>query len=951
MEEQQLSNEQWGRALALFPDILESSDPLGAIANQSDGDVRTALESLWRQHQEAERSHFLQDPLTLVGDFARSGEDVFVPGEILSERFTVSSLLGRGGMGEVYLAADKLLRELVALKTMNRVLAGYGENRERFIAEVQNSRQVTHRNVCRIFDIFEHRGIPFFCMEYVPGPTLANVLSLGRPAPERGRRLAIQAAEGLLAAHNTGILHCDFKPANILLQGSEPNERAVITDFGVARALGSSEANVAGTPAYMAPELKRGDPPSVRSDIYAFGKVLEALLPKHKLVIDCLAADAKRRPESMEIVLKELRGGLSRRDMLAGGLLLAGASAYMGYRVRSSGPAIMGQQRVQVNWFQSDVPETEKARSIRILFLMALRQSPRVSILGDRKYRVKDSASGETKTLAAGFPLPPSELLQTARDQKVNLAIDGNLKSKDGGLQLTIQVYEVGTAKPLYIKEIQEGDPSKLVALAEEAAKDVRRNAMGESNLQKTYMPLDQITSANPDALDFYLSAVAAYEGGKAEQALILLDEALKIDRNFVLGHHYRAMALFAKEELDPALESETIALENCGKVTERERNWIKGVYANLIRDFERFEEAMHANTTLFPDEAIFRRMHAMALMRLGRYSEAIQENRKALELDPFSLNNVSELLMNFAEAGQADQCFAEEKKLRESGAELSMAHRPLGFAYLQKDAFEESLSEFRQFGQIEREYESGARLHALSPLVMMGRFSQAIGWIEADLAGTESPTEHTSMRRNYLGHLYRLQEQLGPAVEQADRLVSLPALATHLIHLREGCGLAFELKQEELLQRGLQSLETIATKWPSTHSRGAVSMTEAMLHDLRRDPAAGPLFAKAAMQWPDPVNLFYAAQWEGQAGQADSQLSRLKELQRLRGKVFKFHFAGMVVLADLEMARCLNNLANFGESLRIYRRVLDRWEKARAAESLMRAARRESDEVRRRLR
>jgi serine/threonine protein kinase/Flp pilus assembly protein TadD len=945
MRDQQLSNEQWAKALDLFSDLVEGAEPARMIASQSDEGIRAALEDLWLQHQKAEKRHFLEDQITMVRELTAASVDAFVPDEILDGRFTILRVLGRGGMGEVYLAADRLSNEMVALKTIRREFAGDEENRARFRAEVQSSRCVTHPNVCRIFDIFEHRGTPFFSMKYVAGPTLAEVLAAGPLTPERGKSIAIQVADGLSTAHKEGILHCDLKPANIILEGSGKKERAVITDFGLARALERTDSIRAGTPAYMAPELLRGQPPTVRTDIYAFGKVLEVILPKHRLVLECLAADAGRRPESMASVLKELNGGWTRRRIVTSGLLLGGTSWFLGRSIRPYEPAIPlgSQQRVHVNGFTADSPET--AQIVRNLFVMALRQSSLVSILGDSDYQLPD----KPKVLSAGLALPTADLLAVAHHQKAGLAIDGKLEKMGNGFRLTIQVYDPGDSKPRYQSEFPSGDQRRLVLLAEQAATDLRK-AFGESSPHSTYMPLERITSRSPEALDCYFRAVARYEKGENEAALTLLDQAIALDPDFVLGHHYRALALLSVDDLDGALASEEKARAKRLSVTERERNWIDGQYASLIRDFDSCASAMHRNTVLFPDEAIFQRQCAAALMRRGRYDEAIPYNWKAVELDPFSNANTSELVVNLAEANRLDECFAEVDKLNAEDRSNSHIPRGLALAYLQAGDYEKAISAFGQFGHT-MQLGPEALAKSMAPLVMLGRFSETILASENYLAIPATSKEYTCIVRNTLGQLYRLQGNAGLAARQAEYLVNLPALATNLIHLREGCALAFDLKQSALLEQGLVSLSKISEEWPSAHSRSAVWLTQAMLHDLQGNSDAGKLFVRAKIEWPDPLNLIYAAQWEGKSDQAEAQLADLNELERLSGKIYKYHFPGLVVLSWLEKARCLRKLSEFGEALRMYDRVVSHWGKSHAAENLISQARGERDELKRRLR
>jgi serine/threonine protein kinase len=942
MNAQQVTNEQWATALQHFEEVLESSDPERIIARQSDAGVRAALRELWLQHQEADKCHFLEDQITIVPRLLAPAADVFVPEDILDDRFTVLRLLGRGGMGEVYLAADKLLTEMVALKTIRRDLARDEKSRTRFLEEVHNSRRVTHPNVCRIFDVFEHGGSPFLSMKYLAGLTLGEILKAGPLSPVRGRSLAIQVAEGLAAAHREGILHCDLKPANIIVEEAGKKERAVITDFGLARALERTDSSVGGTLPYMAPELKRGEPPTVLSDIYAFGKVLDTLLPKHRLVAECLAEDPARRPKSMEAVVKELDGGWSRRQLLLGALVVSGTSWSLGRLLwRSPPPVSLGtQQRVKVNGFQSDSPQT--AHVVRSLFIMALRQSPYVSILGDSEFRSQDKLDKKH----AGFALPLDDLLSESRQKNVGVAIDGNLQKKGNGLRLTIRLYEPGDSNLFYTKHIDVDDARRLVALAENAATNLRLQAFGESTLHDTYVPLEQLTSASPEALDSYFRAVAVYEKGESEAALILLDRALSLDHKFVLGHHYRALSLSAQDDLENAMAAEEIAVANRLRVTERERNWIDGQYANLSRAFDLYAEAMNKNTVLFPDEAIFQRQHAFALMRLGRYDEAIPHNRTAVDLDPFSENNVSELLVNLAEAGRAQECFDEAKKQAVQATLPTEIHQALAIAHLQAGQYEDALTEARRCGAGSMEAQSESRLRSLPPLVMLGRFPEAILSLEGDLGGPDDFKEHTYKRRNTLGWLHYLQGNAVPAAEQAEYLVDLPTLATNLIHLRQGCALAFELKQQALLKRGLAALIEVSEKWPSHHSRGAVSATQAMVQDLQGDNIAGASFARAKIEWSDPINLFYVAHWEGKSNNPQGQLADLDELERLRGKIFKYHFAGLVVLIWLQRAKCLRNLTRFEESLRMYQRVEKHWGSPHVAETLMDQARKESAEL-----
>ncbi|MHC5002409.1 MAG: serine/threonine-protein kinase [Planctomycetota bacterium] len=202
----------------------------------------------------------------------------FEPGVRLGDRYRIVGLLGQGGMGEVYRADDLELGQSVALKFLPQRVALDPAWLGRFRNEVRTAREVTHPNVCRIYDIGEQEGHVFLSMEYIDGEDLASVLRrLGRPSREKAIEIARQICLGLGAAHENGVLHRDLKPANIMIDG---RGRVRITDFGLAGFLDELERVEAraGTPAYMAPEQLEHGKVSVRSDLYSLGLILYELL-------------------------------------------------------------------------------------------------------------------------------------------------------------------------------------------------------------------------------------------------------------------------------------------------------------------------------------------------------------------------------------------------------------------------------------------------------------------------------------------------------------------------------------------------------------------------------------------------------------------------------------------------------------------------------------------------
>ena len=196
----------------------------------------------------------------------------FAPGAIIAGRYRLVALLGRGGMGEVYRADDLTLDQPVALKFLNEGVAADHGRLAQFHNELRIARQVSHKNVCRLYDLGDADGRRFLTMEYVDGEDLGALLRrIGRFPEDKAIDMARQLCAGVAAAHERGVLHRDLKPANVMLDG-EGNIR--ITDFGIATAGGDDSDVLAGTPQYMAPEQLAGKPATIKSDLYSLGLIL-----------------------------------------------------------------------------------------------------------------------------------------------------------------------------------------------------------------------------------------------------------------------------------------------------------------------------------------------------------------------------------------------------------------------------------------------------------------------------------------------------------------------------------------------------------------------------------------------------------------------------------------------------------------------------------------------------
>jgi serine/threonine protein kinase/Flp pilus assembly protein TadD len=311
-------------------------------------------------------------------------DDPVAPGQLLAGRFHVTRRIAQGGMGVVYEAFDEKLGRRIALKCAR------GGHDRHLTPEVRLATEVSHPNICKIYEIHSAQTplgpMEFFTMEFLEGPTLYGRVKEGRVTRKEAEAIARDLCAGLAEAHRHQIIHGDLKSANVILtKKPDGTPRAVITDFGLARATRTSGIR-GGSPGYMAPELCAGQPTTVASDIYALGVILHELaagfrpdewiamaastvtqlpsdppqnldhrqrlaaltqapLPRLRsrwdpILKKCLQTDPKRRYETVDQVRLALGPSVARRRVLilAGAVALAAVAALVTYR-QSTAPA------------------------------------------------------------------------------------------------------------------------------------------------------------------------------------------------------------------------------------------------------------------------------------------------------------------------------------------------------------------------------------------------------------------------------------------------------------------------------------------------------------------------------------------------------------------------------------------------------------------------------------
>ena len=234
-------------------------------------------------------------------------------GARLGGRYEIRSLLGQGGMADVYSAQDSVLGRTVAVKVLRGSLTSESRALARFREEAEAAAALAHPNIVSLFDIGTDAGVPFIVMELVPGETLSQVIWREAPLPpERAAEIGEAVADALAFAHAAGIVHRDIKPGNIMLT---PWGHVKVLDFGIARALSrarlTSSLELRGTAEYLSPEQARGGDLDGRSDVYSLGSVMfEMLTGRPPFEAESALAVARMQVETEPMPVRRLRASV-----------------------------------------------------------------------------------------------------------------------------------------------------------------------------------------------------------------------------------------------------------------------------------------------------------------------------------------------------------------------------------------------------------------------------------------------------------------------------------------------------------------------------------------------------------------------------------------------------------------------------------------------------------------
>jgi tetratricopeptide (TPR) repeat protein len=618
-----------------------------------DAKLRAEVESLLAAHDDGD------------GDASASGA-TFSAGEIFAGRYRMVARLGYGGMSDVWRADDLVLGIPVALKMMHSTTP---VDQSLLLNEVRLARRITHPAVCRVFDIGEERGQLFLSMELVEGEDLdALIRRAGRLPPEKVADIGRQLCDALAAAHAKGILHRDLKPANILI---DAHGSVRISDFGIAvlRDHRGPSTGV-GTPGYMAPEqLTSGGSVSERTDIYALGLVLYALLvgrpafdpPQPRLnlprpstivagippslervVMDALSPDPRHRPASADemaaaLVLTAGRQTRLRRRLGLAAAALAATVAVLAwllpFRVPGSAHTLTEQDTILLTDFVNTTGEPVFDGALKVALAVAVEQSPFIRVFSDERV----AQALRLMNRAPDQPITHAVARELAQREQLKALVTGSIARLGRNYVIAIEAVNSQTGDVMAREQIEAPGKEQVLATLGRAASRLRET-LGESlaSIEKFDAPLPRATTSSLEALHSYALALDRNQLVARAGAVPHLKRAVDLDPGFALAHALLSGVYANTRRSALAPEFSRRAFELRDRVSERERFFISWrYYHDATQDWDKALELAQAWTRTYPREAFAFNSLGAVFNAFGQYEEAIEPLQTASRLDP----------------------------------------------------------------------------------------------------------------------------------------------------------------------------------------------------------------------------------------------------------------------------------------------------------------------------
>ena len=741
----------------------------------------------------------------------------FAVGTVLSGRYEILQTIGQGGMGTVYKARDRELDRLVAVKVIRGELAHDAKTLARFKQELILARQISHKNVIRIFDLGTHEATKFITMEFVDGRDLSSVLEERRFTAEEAARIVRHVCWALDAAHTENVIHRDLKPQNIMIDDAG---RVRVMDFGLARSLETSGLTqtgaLLGTPAYMSPEQAKGLPLDPRSDLFSLGIIFYEMLtgtvpfkadtlwatvlsrtqaePPPPIAIDpsiprklseitakCLAIDpARRYANAIEMAAEldaflggtvsiELPAGAapapSRRRMwiaagTAGAAVVLLAAAFLSQKLFHAPAAPHKTVTVLVADLGNNTGEAVFDGTLEPMLNLALEGAGFINSY-DR---------GQARVLANGKLDEPAARL-VAANQGLDAIVSGSLDRQGSGYRLSLKAAQAVTGTAFWQADATASSKDAVLTELPKLTAKLRKALGDPTSVSDQLFAMETLAAASVDAVHQYAVGMDGLYRTKYEDARQAFSKAVEIDPKFGLA--YAGLAVVSRNLGQPQ-EAEKyikVAIGNIDHMTERERYRTRGFYYLLTGDQRKCVEEYGALLNRYPSDARALNQLALCSSELRLMPKAIEEMRRAVEILPKYALFRNNLALYSAYASDFRTAEQEARLVERLNPSYAKGYISLSFAQLGQGQLQQAAETYHKLESIGALGASNATSGLADLALYEGRFEEAARLLEkgaaADLAAKKP--EWAAAKFAALAFTQLSRGKKGPAMAAAD--------------------------------------------------------------------------------------------------------------------------------------------------------------------------------------
>jgi tetratricopeptide (TPR) repeat protein len=792
-------------------------------------------------------------------------------------------------MGAVYKAKDRELDRVVALKVIRPELSGHPEILRRFKRELILARQITHKNVIRIFDLGVAEGLRFISMEFVEGrPLTALLAERGKFPPEEAARVIQQVCLGLEVAHAEGVIHRDLKPQNIML---DEHGKVTVMDFGIAGSVEVSDLTrtgaLLGTPAYMSPEQAKGQHVDARSDLFAVGIVFYELLtgvrpfeadtvmgmllsrvqgkapppievdpaiprPLSDIVSKCLAVDPGRRYQSATEILQDLEAWQGPRPgaivaqpparlvaavrhwkwvaSALAALLLAFGGLMLRERIVSR-PQLRKAVMLLVADFSNATGDPVFDGTLEPMFVVAMEGAPFISSFNRGQAR---RLAGQVQPGATRLDESVARLVGVR--EGINVVVAGSIARQGKGYGVSVKAIDAATGNAIVTRETEVPDKQEVLSAVAKLAAPIRK-ALGDTTPESVQLAAaETFTAASIEAAHAYSLSQELLLAGKVNEAIQQYSRAIQLDPN--LGRAYSGLAvLYANmgqpQEADKYFK---MALQRIDRMSEREKYRTRGTYYVTVRNYEKAIEDFSELVKQYPSDTAGHANLAIAYLNSRNIPRALEEGRQAIAIYPKNVSQRNNVAIFALHGGDFEMAAREAKAALEINPTFAKAFVTLALSELAQGRPAQA-AEFYQ--RLEKTGAWGASYAAMgwADLALYeGRLPDAALILEkgiaADLANKN--TDAAAEKTGALAETHLLRGQKAAALAAADRAIALSkkdlvVLTAAHVYLEAGQEAKAQALARELEARLVPELQSYAKLIQGEAQRRRNNMQEAI--------------------------------------------------------------------------------------------------------------------------